>query len=87
MADIEDRLQELRHEVADLQQRQGQAAYQQAAAQERYSVAMGALKTEFGVETIEEARELLTQVEADLAAECTRAEAALTESYQDGSAS
>lgn len=79
MTDLEERIRELGVQVTARQQDKAKAEHALGVAEARRNTALDALKAEFSIASIDEARESLTEVEADLARECDAVEKALEE--------
>ncbi len=79
MSELEERIGKLRDQVSARQQDKAKAEHALGVADARREVALTALSTEFGIGSIEEARESLAEVEVDLARECAAVEKALEE--------
>lgn len=76
---IEDQLREIRTTISQVQSKKARAAVELDNAKERLKVAQATLKDEFGVETTEEARAKLTELQAELDAAVAEVELALQE--------
>jgi len=76
---LEQRLVKLRAAVSEAQQRKARADHELAVAQAGEQTALKALRDEFGAHHLSQAGPLLEQLDADLAAACAEAEAALKE--------
>lgn len=77
MADIEARIAALRAAGDEARAKKARAEHDRDVQQARHDDALKALDEEFGVRTIDAARELLAAVRDDLEAEVAKAEAAL----------
>jgi hypothetical protein len=75
--DLEKRLAALKGQEAAARQAAEEARRRQAVAEDRVRSAVAALREQFGVTTVEEAQELRSRVEEELAAELARAESLL----------
>ena len=82
--DLDQRISTLREQAAAATSRRARAEHELEFAQGRQEAALLALKTEFGIEDIEQARKALKAAEDDLAAECGRIEEALAAAGQRG---
>lgn len=76
---IEDQLRELRTAISQAQGRKARAQVELDNAEARVEEASKTLKEDFGVETKEQAREKLTELQAELDAAVAEVEAALEE--------
>lgn len=79
MSELEERIRKLRDQVSARQQDKAKAEHALGVAEARRDAALEALRTEFGIGSVDEARESLTEVEVDLARECAAVEKALEE--------
>lgn len=79
MDNLELRISALRRQAAEAVSQKARAEHELTFAEGQRDSALKALEAEFGVTSIDKARELLSQVEADLAAEVGRVEVALSE--------
>lgn len=79
MASFEDRIRQYRTVASQTAAKKARAEAELTAAEEREAQARAALKTEFGVETPEEAREKHAELTADLEAKRAEIEKALAE--------
>lgn len=77
MTDIENRISNLKHHMAEAQARNARAIVEKENAQATLDATNKALKEEFGVDSIEEALELEKKIEAALTAAVAKAEATL----------
>lgn len=74
---VEDKVADLRRELALAQQQAAQAGHQKAVAQASLEATMRDLNEKFGVDSPEAARALIARLEADLGAEVARVRASM----------
>lgn len=79
MASFEDRIRQYRTTASQTAAKKARAEAELSAAEDREKEARAALKSEFGVETSEEARALQAELQADLDARQAEIEQALAE--------
>ncbi len=79
MADIEDKIREIRTRISQANARTARAQVEKEAAQKRLADATDVLKNEFGVSSIADAKALLGTMREDLQALIADAEAKLEE--------
>lgn len=76
---IEDQLREIRTTISQVQSKKARAAVELDNAKERLKTAQSTLKDEFGVETTDEARAKLTELQSELDKAVAEVESALAE--------
>lgn len=79
MASLEDQIREIRTAISAVQGRKVRAAVELENAQDRLRTAKDTLKTEFGVSTTAEAREMLDRLQNELNEALVAVEVALSE--------
>ena len=77
---IEDQIREARTSISRATERKTRAQVERDAAKERLEASSATLRDEFGVSSKEDARKRLTELQAELQSEISKAEQALAES-------
>lgn len=77
MPDVEQQVAEARAAIAAAQSAKARAEHEHQVAQAQAQAAARELKDEFGVSSVQEARDLAVSLEAELEAECSAVRAAL----------